>query len=55
MSGRGKKLSYNKNARAHAEWMQAKKIGRPKQVFVEEVTMESVLGGFKGGHWEKTK
>lgn len=29
MAGRGKKLKYDKNARAHAEWTAWKKAGRP--------------------------
>jgi len=53
MAGRGKKLKYDKNARAWSEWMAGKKLGRPKQKFVDEPSMESVLGGFRGGHWEK--
>ena len=27
--GRGKKTNYNKNERAHAEWVAWKKAGRP--------------------------
>lgn len=27
--GRGKKMNYNKNERAHAEWTAWKKAGRP--------------------------
>ena len=53
MAGRGKKLKYDKNARAHDEWMAGKKLGRKKQKFVEEPSMVDVLGGFRGGHWEK--
>ena len=53
MAGRGKKLKYDKNARAHAEWMAGKRLGRPKQKFIDEPSMSSVLGGFRGGHWEK--
>ena len=53
MAGRGKKLNQAKNPRAHDEWMQGKKIGRPKQKFVDEPSMSDVLGGFRGGRWEK--
>ena len=55
MQGRGKKTSYDKNARANEEFQKGKKFGRPKQRFIAEPSMESVLGGFKGGRWEKVK
>ncbi len=58
MSGRGKKLSYDKNARAHAGWMEKKRQGRPKQVWVwdeELINMRAVdiVDGNRLGHWEK--
>ena len=53
MAGRGKKVNQVKNERAHAEWMAGKRLGRPKQKFVDEPSMSSVLGGFRGGYWEK--
>ena len=34
MSGRGKKLNQVKNERAHAEWMEGKKLGRTKQQWI---------------------
>lgn len=33
-SRRGKKQNHNKNFVAHKQWMENKKIGRPKQVWV---------------------
>ena len=51
--GRGKKTNYNKNWVSAKEWSEAKKLGRKKQRFIAEPSMESVLGGFKGGYWEK--
>jgi len=36
MSGRGKKLNQQKNARAHDEWTKAKRTDRPYQQWNEE-------------------
>lgn len=36
MSGRGKKLKYDKNARSHEEWLKAKRADRPYQQFNPE-------------------
>jgi hypothetical protein len=36
MSGRGKKLNQQKNARAHDEWMKGKRVDRPYQQWNEE-------------------
>lgn len=51
MAGRGKKLSYDKDARAHDEWMAGKKLGRPKQVWVDDTPTKLI--GESEGHWEK--
>jgi hypothetical protein len=53
MARRGKKINQIKNAGSARDFAAGKKIGRPKQVFIDEPTMESVLDGFKGGRWEK--
>ena len=53
MAGRGKKLNRDKNARAHDEWMQGKRLGRRKQVFVPEIHDGITVYCYKGGHWEK--
>lgn len=57
MQGRGKKTNYDKNARAAEDFAKGKRIGRPKQVFIPatEPTMEMVLFGYNGGHWEKVR
>lgn len=51
MSGRGKKQSYDKNARAHEEWMKSKKQDRPRQVWVPDLNAD----GWEEptGHWEE--
>lgn len=52
MQGRGKKTSYDKNARAAEDFQKGKKIGRPKQRWVP------VAGDRPGqteGYWEKLK
>ena len=41
------KDNSRKNYRAHAEWMQGKRLGRPKQRFVDVRTSTQL------GHWEK--
>lgn len=56
MSGRGKKLNQVKNERAHAEWMEGKKLGRTKQQWIwdtEEISDTVVLVSRRLGHWEK--
>jgi hypothetical protein len=53
MAGRGRKLNQVKNERAHAEWMEGKKFGRKKQVFVPEIHDGITAYCYKGGHWEK--
>jgi hypothetical protein len=54
---RGKKQNYNKNFVAHREWMEAKKLGRRKQVWVwdrEPIAVDLiVMPGI--GHWEKAQ
>jgi hypothetical protein len=65
---RASKDNSNKHPQQREEWMQGKKIGRKKQVWVEEFTsapapagaetriVESDLGhgtGTISGHWEK--
>ena len=50
MAGRGKKLKYDKNSRANAEWMVGKKLGRRKQQWVWDVPPGATQGT---GHWEK--
>jgi hypothetical protein len=62
--GRGRKLNQVKNERAHAEFMEGKKFGRKKQVFVwtdspldanmdvpKENRKATMHRGY--GHWEK--
>ena len=52
MQGRGKKTSYDKNARANEEFQKGKRFGRPKQRWVP------IAGGRPGqteGYWEKVK
>lgn len=52
MSGRGKKLSYDKNDQAARDFTTGKKLGRPKQKWVP------IAGGRPGqteGYWEKVK
>jgi hypothetical protein len=46
------KDNSNKLFRLHEEWMQGKKIGRPKQVWVVGPDTFSD-GTFTEGHWEK--
>ena len=64
MAGRGKKVNQVKNERAHADWMAGKKLGRPKQEYVEThqgdpcnfcaVPHDDVpVGACAGAHWEK--
>ena len=61
MSGRGKKINQIKNERAHAEWMEGKKFGRPKQAWVLTAdcsvmdTPEKIAATPVFGHWEKVK
>jgi hypothetical protein len=53
---RGKKTNHNKNFVAHKEWMEGKKLGRRKQVWVwhQEYEVFNAGGSEKcGGHWEK--
>ncbi len=47
---RGKKQNYNKNYTAHAEWMEGKKLGRRKQIWVPFVF--DPVGGPQG-YWKK--
>lgn len=49
---RGKKQNYNKNYTTHAEWMEGKKLGRRKQIWVPETFVEHT-GQLVDGHWEK--
>jgi hypothetical protein len=51
---RGKKQNSNKSYAARAEWVEGKKIGRRKQVWIwdrEPAVTENGLPGI--GHWEK--
>ena len=52
MAGRGKKLKYEKNARAHEEWQAGKKLGRKKQKWVVDMP-ERDTDPIGKGHWEK--
>lgn len=55
MSGRGPKLKNERNHRAHEEWMKGKKLGRPKQVWMQErVVSPDNIVEIKD-HWEKVK
>lgn len=47
MSRRGKKINQVKNGAEHDRWMQKKKVGRPKQIWVWDCR------AFNEGHWEK--
>ena len=53
----GRKTNNDKNPQAREEWMKGKKIGRPKQIWVEheEINIEEILGlkPLVNGHWEK--
>jgi hypothetical protein len=53
---RGKKQNYNKNFVARKEWMEGKKFGRPKQIWVWDVEPNHSCEGHEVegvGHWEK--
>ena len=53
-SRRGKKQNGNKSYAARIEWLQGKKIGRCKQVWIwdrEPAATENGLPGIE--HWEK--
>jgi hypothetical protein len=53
-SRRGKKQNANKSYAARTEWMQAKKIGRRKQVWIWDREPAATGDGLPGiGHWEK--
>ena len=45
--GRGKKENNSKNYGAHKAWMEAKKVGRVKQIWIRDSFITST------GHWEK--
>lgn len=45
------KDNSKKNYRERKEWMQGKKIGRPKQVWVDDTPTHLI--GESEGHWEK--
>lgn len=49
------KSQKTKNYQAHEEWMVAKKIGRPKQVWIWDVAPSTRGDSFDPGfgHWEK--
>jgi len=53
---RGKKQNYNKNFVAHKKWVEGKKIGRRKQVWVWHQEYDAWVRGEVttcGGRWEK--
>ena len=50
MAGRGRKVNQVKNERSHAEWMEGKKLGRRKQIWVP--WKFDPMGG-PNGYWEK--
>ena len=49
---RGKKQNYTKNFVAHKEWMEAKKLGRKKQIWVWDSEPDQEC---RIGHWEKAQ
>jgi len=51
-SRRGKKTNTNKNWQSRAAWMEGKKLGRRKQIWVPETFVEHT-GQPVDGHWEK--
>lgn len=56
---RSLKDNSKKNYRVREEWMQGKRIGRPKQRWVPDEVMSDVVTrnilGTIPGHWEKVK
>ena len=53
-SRRGKKQNGNKSYAARIEWLQGKKIGRCKQVWIWDREPAATENGLPGtGHWEK--
>lgn len=53
MHGRGPKVNKEKNFQVNKEWMEGKKIGRERQVWVWEEPMSVPAGEQPSSHWEK--
>jgi len=57
MTGRGKKLNQNKNAGSARDFAAGKKLGRPKQEWVNDATSAFEVSpgiiSFTKGYWRK--
>lgn len=54
----GKRSNYTKNHRSREDWMEGKKFGRPKQVWVwddelDDMPVIATMDGKRKGRWEK--